>query len=269
LKEVPLSPARRRAITLFLMFLGSFFQISVLPSYAEWYVAGYGGFTTGGKFYDVTMPEYGQGLAEQQFPTVLIPTTGDTLSQTFKTSDLSLSDSALFGGKAGYFFNDHGFPWFGMELDVYTSTPDIGKQNVSTSQTTTFVPGDTSECLNLGTRCPQTVSNTGSLSLQESSLRVTVVIMNLIARYPGTLLQPYVGVGGGAFYFDSSGQIDGHQLAPGLNLMGGLKVLATKEWGLFVEGRYNLSFVNNFDETFGLTGSYRMFQLAAGIAYHF
>jgi opacity protein-like surface antigen len=114
------------------------------------------------------------------------------------------------------------------------------------------------------------VLNRSSLTLQESSLRVTTVAFNLIARYPGQFFQPYAGIGAGAFYFSSSnGSIQGRQFRPGLNLLAGAKVLVTDEWGLFAEGKYNLANVSDFDPTFGLSGMYSIFHLVAGVSYHF
>ena len=93
--------------------------------------------------------------------------------------------------------------------------------------------------------------------------------VNLVARYPGEVFQPYVGVGAGAFYFSSSGQIDGRQVVPGLNAQAGLKVLATEEWGLFVEGKYNYATITNLDPAgFGLSGVYSALNVHAGFAYH-
>jgi hypothetical protein len=108
------------------------------------------------------------------------------------------------------------------------------------------------------------------LPLAESSVRLITVAFNVVARYPGKVFQPYVGVGVGAFYFSSTGQIDGRQVVPGLNTQAGLKVLATEEWGVFVEGKYNLATITNLDPVgFGLSGQYSSFSGLAGIAYHF
>lgn len=107
------------------------------------------------------------------------------------------------------------------------------------------------------------------LALQESSLRVTTVALNLLTRYPGRFLQPYAGIGAGVFYFQGSSPVEGRQFVPGLNVQVGLKVLATEEWGLFVEGKYNLANVSNIDPTFGLSGMYSIFHLVAGVSYHF
>ena len=92
-------------------------------------------------------------------------------------------------------------------------------------------------------------------------MRLITVAFNVVARYPGKIFQPYVGVGVGAFYFSSSGQIDGHQVVPGINAQVGLKVLATEEWGLFVEGKYNYATITNLDPSgYGLSGAYSAFQ---------
>ena len=89
-------------------------------------------------------------------------------------------------------------------------------------------------------------------------------------RYPGDVFQPYVGVGGGAFHFSSSGQIDGRQEVLGLNTQTGLKVLATEEWGLFLEGKYNYARIDNLDPSgYGLSGLYNAINLPGRVAYHF
>ena len=213
-----------------------------LPSsaLAEWYVAGFGGLSIPSSLSDVKMDTYGERLAFQQFPGAAFPPQG-TLTQSFNTSDLSLKNSALFGGKAGYFFKEEGFNWLGVELEAFTSQPTIKSQSVSTSQEVTYLPFnplDPTTCLP-GFTCQAQVTNNGTLQLSESSMRLITVAFNVVARYPGTIFQPYVGVGAGGFYFSSSGQIDGRQVVPGLNAQLGLKVLATEEWGLFVEGKYN------------------------------
>ena len=101
-------------------------------------------------------------------------------------------------------------------------------------------------------------------------MRLVVVALNVVARYPGKVFQPYVGVRGGAFYFSRSGQVSGRQVVPGLNLITGLKVLVREEWGLFAEGKYNMATFTNLDPTgFGLSGQYTSFGTVFGIAYHF
>ena len=239
--------------------------------WGEWYVAGYGGYTAPSSLSDVKMNNYGLNLGFQEFPGAgAIPPLG-TLTQDFKTSDVNLKSSAMFGGKVGYFFKDEGFSWLGVEVEAYTSQPTIKNQTVSTNHDLIYLPFNPLPpgiCLP-GTTCQAQVTNKGTLALSESSMRLIAVAFNIVARYPGKIFQPYVGVGAGGFYFTSTGQIDGHQVVPGLNLQAGMKWLATEEWGLFIEGKYNYATITNLDPTFGLSGQYSAFSGLAGIAYHF
>jgi opacity protein-like surface antigen len=241
------------------------------PSGAEWYAAGYGGTSAGGKLRDVTMPDYGFALAKARAEYSFQPANGDQLIQNFKTSDITLSNSPIFGAKVGYFFENPSFTWLGIEADAFTLKSDIKPATLSTDQDITYSPGpNTTGCTNLITPpCPRTIVQKGQFALTASSLRVSAMTLNLIARYPGSVLQPYVGVGAGAFYFKSTGQFDGKQFSPGFNALAGLKIKASDEWGLFAEGRYNLASVNGLDPTFGLSGMYSMFHLVAGVSFHF
>ncbi|NWF71653.1 MAG: outer membrane beta-barrel protein [Nitrospirae bacterium] len=262
---------RLRALTLIPILLGFFCLCTVIPGYAEWYVAGYGGVGMGQNLTDVTMPPYGERLAQAQFPTTTIPTTGDTLTQSFNTSDISLNSSPIFGAKVGYFLEDPSFKWLGFELETFTSKPDIKQQTLHTSQDILYTPKNTAGCPLILDQCPQSINGQpGQFAVSESSLRVTAVAANLIARYPGKLLQPYLGIGVGAFYFNASDQFSGSQFVPGLNTQAGLKILATEEWGLFVEGKYNYATIDNLDPSgYGLSGTYSAFNLLGGVAYHF
>lgn len=244
---------------------------------AEWYVGGYGGFSSLNDLNDVTMPILGQTRARQQFPQADDPLNSGgrgTLSQNFKASDVSLKNSAMFGGKVGYFFNEMNLPWLGIEVEAFTTNPKIEAQTLDTTHEITYqpnTPATANDCAQLipPPNCPAAVTNKSKLSLRESDLRVTTVALNLIVRYPGEVLQPYAGVGIGAFYFMSSGQIDGRQVVPGLNTQVGLKYLATKEWALFVEGKHNLANVSQLDSIFGVSGMYSIFHIVAGAAFHF
>jgi opacity protein-like surface antigen len=245
---------------------------------AEWYVGGYGGISAPSSLKDVSMPLLGQRLAQQRFPQANDPLDANgrgTLTQLFKTSDLSLNNSPIFGGKVGYFFNDYELPWLGVELEAFTAKPMIKTQTVRTTQEITYqpnTPAPAAQCLPPVPipNCPGFVQSQSSLTLQESPLRVVTVALNLITRYPGKFFQPYVGAGAGAFYFSSSsGSIQGSQWVPGVNLLVGLKILATEEFGLFIEGKYNRATVTNLDPTFGLSGEYSVFNFLGGVAYHF
>src|SRR5262245_18781118 len=224
------------------------------------------------------MNTYGERVAQSLYHyTTGSALLGNTLTQNFQTSDLSLKQSALFGGKGGYFFKDEGFSWLGVELEAFTTTPTIKTQTLTTNQGITFIRNPTlptvSPCtssLAHNQQCSFQENLQSTLPVTESSMRLVTVIFNVVARYPGTTFQPYIGVGGGAFYFSSSGQIDGHQVVPGLNTQVGLKMLATEEWGLFLEGKYNYATITNLDPSgFGLSGVYSAFNILGGIAYHF
>jgi hypothetical protein len=250
------------------------FLLQVEPVRSEWYLGGYGGYSAAQPLKDVTMNNYGYNSAVNQYgygtPSIQ---QGATLTQNFQTSDLSLKQSALFGGKAGYFFKDEGFSWLGVELEAFTTTPTIKTQTVATNQDITFItptPANGCPFTPPTIACSFQQNQKDILSVTQSSLRLITVAFNVVARYPGTIFQPYVGVGVGAFYFNSSGQIDGRQVVPGLNTQAGLKVLATEEWGFFVEGKYNYATITNLDPSgYGLSGVYSAFNVLGGIAYHF
>jgi hypothetical protein len=241
---------------------------------AEWYVGGYGGLSFDKTLQNVTMPNYGRTLAFQRYNFNPSLPNGDSLTQTFKTSDISLKNAPLFGGKGGYFFSGQGFSWLGVELEAFTSKASIKSQTLNATQDITLIKGapGAPPCLPPPVaNCSMQETLNSRLPLGESSLRLITVAFNVVARYPGKVFQPYVGVGGGAFYFkgSSSGQFDGHQVVPGLNALVGLKVLATEEWGLFLEGKYHRATITNFDHVYGLSGEYSAFNVVGGVAYHF
>ena len=261
-----------RLVTFVVLLMVLLLQVELARS--EWYLGGYGGYSAAQPLKDATMNNYGQTFAVNRIgfnSTNII--NGDTLTQNFHTSDLSLKQSPLYGVKAGYFFKEEGFSWLGMELEAFTTTPTIKTQTLTTDQDITFV------IKNVNPACPLPTPNNActfqenlqsTLPVTQSTLRLVTVLFNVVARYPGTTFQPYVGVGGGAFHFSSSGQIDGRQVVPGLNTQLGLKVLATEEWALFVEGKYNYATITNLDPAgFGLSGVYSAFNAVAGVAYHF
>ena len=254
--------------------LGMVFLIGIgIPatSHAEWYVAGYGGWSAPSSLKDTRMDTLGLTRGLQQFPGAgTVPALG-TLTQTFRTSDLALKSSPMFGGKTGYFFSKEGFHWLGVEVEAFTSEPTIKSQTVDTTHDVTYIPRNPEApgICQPGLTCLAQQRLTGRLQVPESSLRLIAFAFNVVARYPGKMFQPYVGVGAGAFYFTGSGAIDGRQVVPGLNVLWGVKILPTEEWGLFIEGKYNRATISNFDPIYGLNGGYSAFNAVAGIAYHF
>lgn len=241
-------------------------------SQGEWYFAGYGGWSATSSLKDAHMDMLGERIGLQRFPGAIVPSPAlGTLTQSLSTSDLGLKNSYLFGGKTGYFFSKEGFSWLGVEVEAFTSEPTIKNQMVTTRHYLTYIPN---EPVQPGVCDPQTTCLfqgilPGRLHVPESSLRLIAFAFNVVARYPGKMFQPYAGVGAGAFYFSGSGAINGRQVVPGLNVLWGLKVLPTEEWGLFIEGKYNRATITNFDPLYGLNGGYSSLNVVAGLAYHF
>jgi len=245
--------------------------ITPQPAFSEWYVAGYGGASFPLSLNSVQMNQLGERIDTQLFSGGQgIPRTG-TYTQTLHASDLSQKQSPLFGGRVGYFFADQGFSWLGAEVEVFTTTPTIKNQTVQTVHNITFNPfsPEAPGLCTLGQTCQIQRSLSGTADIPESSMRLITFAFNVVARYPGKVFQPYAGVGGGAFYFSSSGGIRGHQVVPGLNAFGGLKVIVFDQIGLFIEGKFNRATITNLDSTFGLSGEYSAFNVLVGLSYHF
>ena len=52
---------------------------------------------------------------------------------TLDTTDvgkLNLAKNLAYGAKFGHYFDDRGFNWFGLEVDMYRSAPDIKQQSI-------------------------------------------------------------------------------------------------------------------------------------------
>lgn len=247
--------------------------LSSLPeaAHAEWYIAGYGGMSSPGSLKNVKMDALGLRTDTQFFSGALNNPASGTVVQSLRTSDLNLKNSPLFGSKVGYFFSDEHYSWLGVELDAFTSQPSIKKTTVNTTHDILYQPFNIQApgLCSLGSTCQIQQTVQGTATIPESSMRLYAFAFNVVARYPGTVFQPYVGVGAGAFYFTSSGAIAGHQVVPGLNALAGIKILATEEWGFFLEGKFNRATITNFDRVYGLSGEYSAFNVVAGLAYHF
>jgi opacity protein-like surface antigen len=178
-------------------------------------------------------------------------------------SDLELSSSFMFGGKVGHYFDS--VRWFGLEAEVFHSTPHIEQQR-HTFQNPAF-PGVTP-----------------TATLQGTYLRVlTVAPFNLMFRYPHARVQPYIGVGPGIFF----ARIKGEGLAPnspastsdnariGVNVKAGLEYYMTRHVTAFAEWKFNYTRFN-FDDNpelfpffFGMNATYTMHFVSFGVGYHF
>ncbi|TLY37863.1 MAG: porin family protein [Nitrospirae bacterium] len=157
--------------------------------------------------------------------------------------DFDLKNSIAYGAKLGYF---PGSSWFGIELDVYNTTPHIKSLD--------DIPG--------------------------IHMRVTTAAVNIIARYPGLTFQPYVGVGLGLMFAhigDSPTTRADSDVGAGLNALVGMRFFVTPYTALFTEYKYSeadLAFDNAFSPaqgfaSGGFSGTYRAQHIVVGILYHF
>jgi opacity protein-like surface antigen len=181
--------------------------------------------------------------------------TGQLIIPGSRVSAQSLDESILYGGKIGHYFK--AVPWLGLEAEVYNTTPHIKQQM------TTFS----------GPSGP-----VGSVELPGVNFRVlTIAPLNLMFRYPGTRLQPYIGVGPGIFMariHDSSitqGESSQSSTKFGLNALIGLRYHFTRHVSAFVEGKFNyvrFSFAEN-QNFFGFDARYSPVHGAFGLSVHF
>lgn len=210
----------------------------------------YGESYIGGQF-GVTLPSVGKGLTDVDL-TGSFPN-GSTMS------DRALKSSILYGGKVGHFFSRA--RWFGIEAEVFITTPHIKHQPVTISIPST----------------PTTTGGTTSGHLSGDHFRVlTIAPLNLVFRYPKARLQPYVAVGPGIFIgkvTSIAAGFEGSQTDTklGLNANVGLRYFITRRLSAFGEWKYNHVRFNFKEEgpQFGFNATYNMHHAAFGVAYHF
>ena len=154
------------------------------------------------------------------FPQPLNDTNGSIGPLSGGISDVSLKSSFIYGGKLGMF--NTRVPWIGLELDAFTTTPHIKQQSVDV-----FTGNGTI---------------IGSASVLGTHLRVTTVAFNLIFRYTGKQIHPYVGVGPGVFFAhlsDFLGLGSASDTAVGVNALAGVRVFFTQQLAFFTEYKFN------------------------------
>ena len=234
---------------------------------AESYVAGQFG---------ATFP--GSGLFNGDVTTTSAPVVLNGVSGTINlpsgttVSDQSLKTSFMLGGKIGHYFDRT--RWLGVEAEIFYSTPHIKQQNISfrTGAPVTFTPSGGG---------PSTSTGPGDIPVGVvpgvNFHVLTIAPLNFVFRYPGTRLQPYLGVGPGIFIArikdPSVTQGDNSQSSTrlGLNSFIGARYYITRHISAFAEGKYN--YVRfNFEENpnfFGFKATYAPISVAFGVAYHF
>ncbi len=195
------------------------------PASAEMYVAGYGGVNFADRINTVggTGPQAGV-----QGPLI----------------DFDLQNSITYGGKIGYF---PGHSWFGIEGEVFQTTPHIKELPATAS-----LPADPG-----------------------IHFRMTTVGANVIARYPGRTFQPYVGagIGAGIAHIGKTSTVQSDtNVAAAWNVLFGLRAFVTPNIAVFGEYKYtgaSLKFDGAFGPDGGFAGNYRAQHLLGGLSYHF
>lgn len=171
-------------------------------------------------------------------------------------SDQPLQRSAMVGAKLGHYFTKA--RWMGVETGLSYTTPHLKQGTVTFSG-----PG----------------GSTPSPILSGLHHRVIAWDTDVIFRYPGYRLQPYIGIGPSlllARLKDSDGAPEQKSTAIGFNLEGGLQYYVTRQWTLFGEGKYTRARMNyssnhsNPDaDPFGFRATYSALTLSVGLSYHF
>lgn len=219
------------------LFLGSIILSGCLvlmhtPAYAEPYIAGQLGISVPGSLSDIDVTS--AGLSGVKF------------------SDFDLQNSFLFGAKAGYF--SRSVRWFGVEAEIFHTTPHVKQQAVTVTG-----PGGS-----------VTVPSVPGLNFR----MLTLAPVNLVFRYPAKRFQPYFAVGPGIFFARLKDTQTGDSQSStklGLNMQVGLRYFMTRHVAFF--GEYKFNHVGlDFKETGNLDGidaTYNAHNFVFGVGYHF
>lgn len=165
------------------------------------------------------------------------------------SNDLNLRTQFAYGVKAGYFFSQEEWSWLGAEFEFYHSDANIERQGITA---TAPILGAT-----------QQNGFTPRVGLTTNNM-----VFNVILRYPGERVQPYVGVGGGLGHsLLRTAPSDQTAFYPVLNMLVGVKFLVTNHVGLFTEYKHT-SGTPHFSET-QFEADLRTNWFMAGVAYHF
>lgn len=202
---------------------------------AEPYIAVYGGITVPSSFQDV------RGI--------------DTLS-VFKLNDLDLSRSGIAGVKLGV-FQPSGIKWFGMETEVFYTSPHVKQQDITFNLSGATIPCSTA--LTCG--------------LEGAHVRVATWALNFILRYPGERFQPYAGAGLGIFWGRVSGGIGtASDTSPGLNALAGARLYLMKRVAIFGEYKFNrttFDFGGYGDAAVSIRALYQAHHFVGGLSLQF
>ena len=153
---------------------------------------------------------------------------------TLDTTDvgkIDLANNLAYGAKFGHYFDDRGFNWFGLEVDMYRSAPDVKQQNIL----------------------------------------VHSLAFNALVRVTGYQykVEPYAGLGIGLNMGNlSDGNFRPEaSFAPSFNVLAGIKYFVTPKIAPFIEYKYNFAHFS-FSRS-NITADYRANLFMFGVAFHF
>lgn len=148
------------------------------------------------------------------FPLDLRHVRGTGANHGVSFESLNLAHAEVFGGKVGYFFEDNGWEWVGVEVEGFVSHPRVAHQASS------------------GYFAQSGLAGTGE------QVRIATTALNVLARYPHGRLQPYAGIGLAAVGATVTGpSLAAADPSPGLNLLAGDKLLLPERVAMLCEGR--------------------------------
>lgn len=194
---------------------------------------------------------YVAGHAGVGFPQDLRNVEGTGTIHAVKFNDMDLANTLVYGGKVGYFFDEPGWKWFGIEAEIFAGNPHVKQQQIS-------APGGGSTATVLG---------------NGAHVRTITSALNVILRYPDKSIQPYVGVG--LAYVNAKVSDEGFSVSddsPGLNVLAGLKGFLTDNLAVFGEVKYTYTSFQFEDAGVvgsGIKGIYSAPAIVGGIAWHF
>jgi len=213
-------------------------QVIVRPT--EGYVAGFGGYTFGGKF-----------DAEG---------TGAFRGVSFGNG--SLANSAVVGAKAGGFFPE-ALNWFGVEAELFNTTPHIEQQGAAAGSHMRV----TTLAINAIARA-QFACEKKHVDTEQVTERFAFHYVTEFCR-----LQPYAGVGLGIYWVDiSNSAFSAHaNFVPGFNALAGVRYYFTDRIALFTEYKYNRATFDfaGVQGLAGFEGVYSVNHIVGGISYHY
>ena len=184
---------------------------------------------------------YLAGYAGMLFPGSFSDIKGTGQAEGLTMSNINYDMSPFLGAKFGIF--QQGSP-FGIELEAMYLRTSFPSQVLTAQMNGVTVRALTESATN----------------------EVFGGAFNLMVRYPGRFVQPYLGVGGAVVHL-----IDGEATAPGLNVLAGLRGKLNDQIGLFAEFKYLRASFDSETDTPGIGAKFTMNAtgLVFGVGYHF